>query len=220
MKRTSILLLLTALFALPAVSVYSQTRFELKRTKHDSRPKMLQIFGGFNGISDPSEKLQDQFENTIFTDWGGILVGLQGLMVLDTIGLPFWAGVEFNYQRMAKRYLAQIPGVYYKSDSTKVEFDERVFALGGQALFMITVIDRVHIQLGGGVQYLFSMNDVESEVVGLFQSIWIPTLTGAINMKLLRYDHGSIDINFRAMKGLGEYGSFQFQSALGFTFDF
>ena len=181
---------------------------------------MLQLFGGYNGMSDPSEKFQDQFENTIFTAWGGILVGIQGAMLIDTIGLPFWVGAEATYQRMGKRYLAQIPGVFYRSDSSKVEYDERVFAVGGQLYLMISVIERIHVQLGGGMQYLFGKTDVESEVMGLFQPAWVPTVMGALNLEMLRYEHGSIDANFRAMKGFGDYGSFQFQSALGFTFDF
>ena len=42
-------------------------------------------------MSTPDDKLQDRFENTNETNWGGFMAGATALVALDTIGIPIWA---------------------------------------------------------------------------------------------------------------------------------
>ena len=198
----------------------AQPKFQIKRTKRESTPIAIRLFGGYNGVSDPSEKFQDRFENTVETLWGGLLAGVQGSVLVDTIGRPIWAGLELSHSRIAKRRMARHVGVYYKSDSSEVDKNEVVSAYAINVMVTIDVIKRVSVQLGGGAQYLYGTADVVSDVAGLFETRWIPAVFGALSLTALHYEHGSIDFDFRAMKGFGEYGCFQFQSLLCFTFDF
>jgi hypothetical protein len=198
----------------------AQSKFQIKRTKRETTPISVRLIGGFNGISDPSEPFQDRFENTVETLWGGLFAGLQGSILVDTIGRPFWAGLELAHMSVAKRRMAKKVGVYYRSDSSEVDKNETVSAYGIQALLTVDVMRRVSVQIGGGAQYMYSNADVVSDVAGLFETRWVPTMVGALSLTALEYEHGSIDFDFRAMQGFGDYGCFQFQSLICFTFNF
>ena len=76
------------------------------------------------------------------------------------------------------------------------------------------------IQVAGGVQYLYPIEEVPTEVEGLFAAHFIPTASLGGRFIMLEYAHGSIDANVRIMKGFGDYGSIEVQSMLGFTFRF
>jgi len=211
--------LLLLLFCL-SLGAAAQPRYKLKRTKTESIPVTARLYGGYNGMSDPSDKLQDQFENTLSTSWGGIMIGLQSLIHIDTIGLPLWAGLDVNYSLVSRRFLLQIPTVSYVSDGSRVYADERLYGVAIHGLFAIDIFKPLQLQFGGGMQYLASSYDVDSEIEGTFEPVWVPCVVLSGVFSLLEYDHGSIEANLRAVKGFEENGSFHFQSILAFTFDF
>jgi hypothetical protein len=206
--------------SLSAYEMNAQARIQLKRTNKTSVPFSVMIFGGYNGIMDPSEKLQDMFEGTISTSWGGLLVGIAGLVTIDTLWKPLSAGAEFTYERMGQRYLAKRPEVRYPDEETQVESDEYLRSYGAQALIGYDIHERLQLILGAGFQHIYSVSDVEGKVTGLFAPVTIATAMAGANVGLLKYDHGSIDASFRCLKGFGEWGSIQFQSTLTFSFDF
>jgi hypothetical protein len=198
----------------------AQPKFQLKRTKRETQPVTVRLYGGYNGMSEIAEPFQDRFENTFETEWGGLLMGIQGSVLIDTIGRPFWLGADVSSFRLAKRRLSVRRDVFYKNDSSAVDAIEQVSGLGIHAVLSIDVVRRIGLQLGVGVQYMTGSANVLSEVVGLFESRWIPSVYIGITFTALKYEHGSIDFDFRGMKGIDGYGSFQFQSALVFTFNF
>ena len=198
----------------------AQPKFQLKRTKRETMPVTVRLYGGYNGMSEIAEPFQDRFENTIETEWGGLLMGLQGSVLIDTIGRPFWLGVDVSSFRLAKRRLIKREDVYYRNDSTAVDAIEQVNGLGFHMILTIDVVPRIGLQLGAGVQYLSGSADVVSDVVGLFEPRWIPSVFAVVTVTALKYEHGSIDFDFRGMQGIDGYGSFQFQSMLVFTFNF
>jgi hypothetical protein len=213
------LLVIALLLANPA---YGQGRFRLKRTKSEAFPLTIQLYGGYNGMSHPSEQLQKDFE-TVNNAWGGVMLGVKTRVMIDTILRPFWIGLDLYYHSTAKRSLAAKHldySVYYASDSSQVNAYEYLNTYGAHLYFAIDVYKRVFIEFGGGVQYLVSNADITSDVVGLYSPVWIPTVMGGISAPLLRYDHGSIDAYLRITKGFGTYGSVHFQSLLEFTFNF
>lgn len=207
-------------FLIGTTDVLAQKRLELRRTQRKSNPVMVQLYAGYNGMSNPADTLQNLFINRDYIEWSGLMLGVQTLIPVDTLGLPMWIGLDFYYHRMAKRFLRTITTVFYKSDSSRVYGEERLGGYGANLLIAFDIISRFQLQLGGGIQYLDSEVNVESEVVGLFESQWIPSVAGSINIELLKYEHGSIDANFRVAKSFGTFGSIHFQSLLGFTFDF
>jgi len=210
-----------SLGVLASAGLEAQTRFQLKRTKRESIPISVQLYGGYNGISDPAEILQDEFINQHDQSWGGVIIGLQCFVALDSVGLPFWIGGEIYFNRVASHNMRNFPGtIFYKSDRSPVDALETVFGYGGTLLIQIDLLRRFALQVGGGYVYLVGQSDVPSEVIGLFPSTWTPTVVAGINFEMLKYAHGSIDANLRAMQCFGIYNNFLFQSLLGFTFDF
>jgi hypothetical protein len=219
-RPPTILLFAASLMILSGVAAVAQPKLQLKRTKHDTFPLTIQLYGGYNGMSDPSEKLQDMFENTVQTSWGGLMMGARARTLLDTLVRPIWLGVDFHYHRSANRWLDKIPNVMFVSDSSRVRAEERLNTYGAQVFFGIDVVAGILLELGGGLQYYTGKTDIESPVLGLFQPVWVPVVMTAVNAPLLKYEHGSIDANFRFVKGFGDYGSFHIQSLLVFTFNF
>lgn len=207
------------LLLLPALAA-AQPRFQLRRTTQQSSPFMVRLFAGYNGVTEPSDALQDMIENTWNTSWGGLMLGLQGGVVVDTIGIPVLVGGEVYYHRMAKRYLGVVPGTFYTSDSSRVSLDEYIGGYGAQLLLILEPFPRTHIMFGAGLLYLNGSVETESEITGLFPDIWMGTVSASLAYALLKYDQGSIDAMFRLTKGFGTYGSLQFQSLLNFTFLF
>ena len=199
------------------------TEFKLKRTKKETVPVVITLLGGYNGVSNPSEKLQDMFENTNFTSWGGLMVALQFAVNIDSLpgGSPLWIGGEMYVKRIATRWLADVDDVYYPGEEdVLVEVLETLGAYGGGLFVALDPFDLFTLQLGAGIQYLRASIDSEAEIVGLFQPQLTPTATVGAFLPLFRYDHGNLSANFRAMWGFGEYGSFEFQSLFGFIFLF
>jgi hypothetical protein len=218
---------LPILFVIGLMSVATQSgtaqgTFRLKRSKSQSFPLTIQLYGGYNSMNHPAEKLQKDFE-TVNNSWGGVMLGLKARMRLDTILRPVWFGIDMYYHGTAKRYLPakySDSSVYYASDHSPVNAWEYLYTLGGNLFFAIDVYKRIFIEFGGGMQYMISKADVTSDVVGLYKPVWIPVLMAGITVPLLRYEHGSIDAHIRFTKGSGEYGSLHFQSLLQFTFNF
>ena len=217
--RHPVLLALLVAFCLPAISI-AQPKFQLKRTTREATPFMVRLYGGYNGMTEPSDALQDKIEGTIATSWGGLQVGLQLAVIIDTIGVPFWLGGEVSNQRIGKRHLAKRTDVFYSSDSTAVGKDEYIGGFGMQFLLFIDPFQRTQIILGCGALYFSGRVDSESDVTGLIPEIWMGTATAGISYAIFKYEHGSIDTYFRLTKGFGTFGSLHFQSLLCFTFAF
>lgn len=201
--------------------VSAQDGFRLKRTKKETVPITAAVLAGYNGLSTPADRIQDLFEHSNLTSLGGVAVGLQGMVELDTILTQIWVGAEVSYYRMAKRWLADDPEVYYPGEDIRVDAVETLWGLGANLIFAIGPVSRFTLIFGPGVQFHDGRIDKELRIEGrIYEDRVIPTALGSINFQLLRYDHGSIDANFRGLWGFGEYGSFQFQSMLGFAFHF
>jgi len=200
----------------------AQSTFRLKRTKKESVPINVQLLVGYNGMSDPAEIIQDIYEHSNLTILGGVAVGLQGMIAVDSILTTLWIGLEISYARMAQRWLLDDPNVHYIGEpDSRVDAVERLWGMGGNLLFAIGPISRVTLIFGPGMQYQDARVDKDLPMEGtLYEDRIIATALGSVNLQLLVYDHGSIDANFRGLWGFGEYGSFQFQSMLGFTFNF
>ncbi len=202
----------------------AQSSFRLKRTKKESIPINAQLLAGFNGMSTPADIIQDHFENSNLTSLGGVAVALQGMVELDTLLTPVWVGAEISYYRMAQRWLADDQEVNYLGETwaeNPVDAVERLWGMGGNLLLAVGPFARFTLMGGPGLQYQQPRIDKDLPIEGhLYEAQLIPTALANINFKLLIYDHGSIDMNFRGLWGFGEFGSFQFQSMLGFTFSF
>lgn len=218
--RAALPLLLLLALALPAMEAAAQPKFQLQRTKRVSTPVCVQLYGGYNGMSEPSDKLQDSYENTALTAWGGVMIGIKTRVAIDTLVLPIWGGLDLYYHRTVKRWLEDVRTVYYASDSSRVRADERLSSYGFHLYASIALFPTLYLEFGGGAQYLYARTDVDSEVHGLFQPVWVATGMAGLDITLLRYDHGGINGDFRLVKGFGEYGSLHFQSLLVFSFNF
>jgi hypothetical protein len=206
---------------LPSVS-HAQSPFRLKRTKKETVPINVTLLAGLNGISEPSEFYQDRFENTNLTTIGGFATGLQAMIELDTLLTQVWIGGEVTYSRMYKRALYDDPGVYYIGEPGKpVDAIESLWAIGANAFIAIGPVWKFMLLIGGGTQYHDAAVDKDLPITGtLTNDRFIPVGMAALNITLLEYDHGSIDAQFRGIKGIGDYGSVQLQSMLAFTFAF
>ncbi len=216
----SILILLLACLLVSDAAAQSKPRFQIKRTKRDSLPVRAQLYGGYNGMSHPSDKMQDMFEGSGMTSWSGVMLGMQVSVPIDTLFIPVWIGVDGHYQRLGKRNMRS-KGVVTKSDGLPIPSTiETAQSWGGSLLIGFDLFPRFTLLLGGGPSFYSSTHDAISEVIGDFQDVTVWTVTGAVNYSILRYEHGSIDTQFRAHQGFGEWGNFQVESLLGFTFNF
>lgn len=213
--------MLIAAAGLPSVS-QAQNPFRLKRTKKETVPINVTLLAGYNGISEPAEIYQDRFENTNLTAIGGFATGLQAMVEIDTLLTQLWIGGEVSYCRMYKRALYDDPGVYYTGEPGKpVDAIESLWAVGANAFVAIGPVWQFMLIVGGGTQYHDAVVDKDLPISGtLTRNRFIPVGMAALNIMLLEYDHGSIDAQFRGIKGIGDYGSVQFQSMLAFTFAF
>ncbi|MFZ1728881.1 MAG: hypothetical protein WBQ23_11665 [Bacteroidota bacterium] len=220
--RTSPLLLIAFIIALMLpTAMQAQSPFQLKRTKKESVAINVSLMAGNNGMSEPSEIYQGRFENTNLTANGGVAFGLQGMIELDTIIVRIWAGAEVGYYRMYKRALYDDPNVHYVGEDALVDAIESLWGIGGNVFVAFGPVAKLTLLLGGGLQYQDARIDSDLPIEGnLTEDRVIPAGLAAINVALLEYDHGSIDAQFRFLKGLGEYGSLHFQSMLAFTFNF
>lgn len=202
----------------------AQSSFRLKRTKKETVPINVQLLAGYNGLSTPADIIQDYYEGTNLTSLGGVAVALQGMVELDTLLTQVWLGAEISYYRMAQRWLADDQEVNYVGETwaeNPVDAVERLWGMGSNLLLAVGPFARFTLMGGPGLQYQQPRIDKELPIEGnLYEAQLIPTALANINFKLLIYDHGSIDANFRGLWSFGEYGSFQFQSMLGFTFNF
>jgi hypothetical protein len=222
LPRLSSSLLALILILLLAADAGAQTKpkFQIKRTKRDSMPVRAQLYGGYNGMSHPSEKMQDMFEGSGMTSWSGVMIGLQAMVPIDTLLIPIWVGIDAHYQRHGKRNMRS-KGVVTKSDGQPIPTTiETVNAWGGSLLIGFDLLPSLTLLGGGGPSFAMGSHDAISEVIGDFQDVMVWTVTGAINYAILRYDHGSIDTQFRVHKGFGDWGNVQIESLLGFTFNF
>jgi hypothetical protein len=214
-------LLLTAFLAgLYTTSAEAQGRFQLRRTKSEGIPINATILAGYNGMNNPADVIQDNFDHTVLSSNGGVMIGLQGVMRIDTTILPVWVGAEAYYHRVAKRWTLERPEIRFPDEEGRVDAVETMGAYGGHIIVMLGPVSSISLILGGGMQYLNATLDSDATVLGLFGSHWVPTALAGVNLNLLTYEHGSIDLQLRGMKGFQEYGSFQVQSLLGFTFAF
>jgi hypothetical protein len=219
---TSILILIAVILTLilPAAS-QAQSAFRLKRTKKESVPINVSLMAGYNGMSEPAEILQARFENTNLTSNGGVALGLQGMIEIDTILVRIWGGAEVSYYRMFKRALYDDPDVHYVGEDALVDAIETLWGIGVNGFVAFGPVAQLTLLLGGGLQYQDARIDSQLPIAGnLTEDRMIPVAFAAIIVNLLEYDHGSIDAQFRGLKGLGDYGSIHFQSMLAFTFNF
>ncbi|MBE0645909.1 MAG: hypothetical protein IH600_17645 [Bacteroidetes bacterium] len=225
MKRFSIessfiVIALVLSLALPD-AMYAQNSFRLKRTKKESIPINVALMAGYNGMSEPADILQDKFENTNLTSIGGLALGLQAMIELDTVLVRIWVGAEGGYYRMMKRALYDDPGVHYIGEEGPVEAIESLWGIGANAFVAFGPVAQMTLLLGGGMQYQDARLDKQLPIEGtLTEDRIIPVALAALNVMLLEYDHGSIDAQLRGLKGFGDYGNIQFQSMLAFTFNF
>jgi hypothetical protein len=223
MRKPKLICLYILFACLPAILVevaHAQPKVRLVRTNKQGNPIKVQLYAGYNGMSTPDDKLQDMFENTYMTIIGGIMVGVKTMYVLDTIGLPVWAGINAYYHRTLKRSLSDAHGVHYPDSPQYVNGIETMSSYGLEGLVAFGPYWRVTIEAGGGAQFLSSVVDHQTAIIGLFQPVWLPTAMAGVNYCLLAYEHGSIDANLRFLKTFGEYRNFQFQSLFCFTFIF
>jgi hypothetical protein len=219
------LFLLATLMFLTGLSPLAEAQsesFRLKRSKKETVPINVQLMAGYNGMSDPAEFYQDRFENTNLTAIGGFAVGLQGMIEIDTMFAPVWVGADVTYFRMYKRALYDDPNVHYVGEpDMRVDAIEALWGLGINGFVAFGPVARMTLLVGGGMQYHDAVIDKKLSLVGtLTEDRIIPAGMAALNIILLAYDHGSIDAQFRGIKGFGEYGSIHFQSMLAFTFSF
>lgn len=222
MKHSVPLLLVLVLLAC-SPTLHAQPKLKLQRTSGKGVPIILKLYGGYNGISDPSNALQDKFEGTFSTTWGGVVLGFQTLLRIDTVGFPLSAGLDLSYQRLVNRNLAKRTDVRYldgRDSTTEVKAEETLHAYMPLLVADFELIPRINIQVGGGFQYIYSRSNVDGLVSGLFSPTMVPVVFGSLCLKILAYDHGSINYDARFLKGFGEYGSFHTQSLLAFTFNF
>ncbi len=214
-------LIMLLFVGITADSLHAQSGFRLKRTKKESIPISAQVYAGYNGMSDPANKLQDLYEGSRLTSLGGLAVGVQAMIELDTLLTQVWLGADVSYYRMAKRWLADDPEVVYPGEDIRVDAVERLWGAGANLIVGIGPIWRFTIKGGPGFQYHIPSIDSELQIEGnIYESRFIPTALASFEFQLLTYDHGSIDTKFRGIWGFGDYGSFQFQSLIGFTFNF
>ncbi len=219
--RTNSLLFALIMTLILSAAAQGQNSFRLQRTKKESVPINVSLLAGYNGMSDPAEVYQDRFENTNLTSNGGVALGLQAMIELDTLLVPIWAGAELGYYRMFKRALYDDPDVHFVGEDTRVEAIETLWGIGANAIVAFGPVARVTLIIGGGLQYQDARTDTNLPIEGnLTEDRVVPVALAALVAKLLQYDHGSIDVQFRGLSGLGDYGSFHFQSMLGFTFNF
>ncbi len=217
--RISIMAIL-ALILLANVDAPAQGRFQLKRTKTVGIPINVSILAGYNGMTEPADPIQDAFDHTVLSSTGGLMLGVQGLIRLDTLVLPIWVGVDGYYNRIAKRWTKDKPEVHFPDEEGRVDAVETLAGYGGNLIFVFGPVARISIMLGGGVQYLDASIDTDAAVLGLFEAQIVPTVLAGTIIQLLVYEHGSIDLQLRGLKGFGKYNSVQLQSVLGFTFSF
>ncbi len=217
-SRISLFLLVFAAFLVTEAA--AQSRFQLRRTKKESVPVNATLYAGYNGMTEPTDIMQDMFDHTNETSWGGVLIGLQGMYRLDTSFVPIWAGLDVYYNRIGKRWTMDKESVRFPDEPGLVDAVERVHGYGVNAVLGIGPVARIQLLLGGGIQYLTAQLDPALDVLGLFEAQIVPTVLVGGNVQLLVYDHGSIDYTARVLKGFGDYGATQFQSTLGFTFSF
>lgn len=209
------------LSGLAAESLHAQSSFRLKRTKKETIPITAQVYAGYNGMSDPANTLQDFYEGSRLTSLGGLAVGVQAMIELDTLLTRVWLGADVSYYRMAKRWLADDPEVVYPGEDIRVDAVERLWGVGGHLIVGLGPIWRITIEGGPGFQYHDPRIDSDLRIEGnIYESRFVPTALLSFGFQLLSYDHGSIDAKFRSIWGFGDYGSYQLQSLLGFTFNF
>ena len=179
-------------------SLYAQSSFRLKRTKKESIPITAQVYAGYNGMSDPADKLQDIYEGSSLTSLGGLAVGVQAMIEIDTVLTRIWIGADVSYYRMAKRWLADDPEVVYPGEDIRVDAVERLWGAGANLIFGLGPIWRITIQGGPGFQYHDPRIDSDLQIEGnVYESKFIPTALLSFGFQLLKYDHGSIDAKFR-----------------------
>ncbi len=223
LPRLSSSLLALILILLLAADAGAQTKpkFQIKRTKRDSMPVRAQLYGGYNGMSNPSDKMQDMFEGNGLLTWSGVMMGVQAMVPIDTLLVPIWVGLDVHYQLHGKRDMKPM-NVRTKIDDKPLQNKvvETVSAWGGSLLIGIELLPSLTLLGGGGPSFVIGSHDAMSELTGDFQDVLVWTVTGAVNYSVLRYDHGSIDTQFRVHQGFGDWGNFQFESLLGFTFNF
>jgi hypothetical protein len=198
-----------------------ETKFGLKRTKKETIPMNFVLLGGYNGMTKPSDNLQDMFDHTNESSWSGYMLGFQALLRIDTLGvIPFWGGLEFSAARKGKRWLADKSSVSYPGETVPVQYTETLGYLGVDMLFVFGPWNKISIVLGGGSQFLNSKVDTDTQINGLVPEQWIPAAIAGMVYHFFTYEHGSIDANFRFSKTFGNYGSLEFQTLLGFSFNF
>ena len=108
-----------------------------------------------------------------------------------------------------------------RARGSDIPVGERLWGAGANLIFGLGPIWRITIQGGPGFQYHDPRIDSDLQIEGnIYESKFIPTALLSFGFQLLKYDHGSIDAKFRNIWGFGDYGSYQFQSMMGFTFNF
>jgi len=214
------LLFFFGMLALLGSTATAQGRFQLKRTKTEGIPINVSLLAGYNGMTEPADVIQDAFDHTVLSSNGGVMLGIQAAVRLDTLLLPIWVGVEGYYNRISKRWTKDKPEVYFPDEEGRVDAVETLGGYGGNIIVMVGPVARISLIVGCGVQYLDADIDTDATVLGTFGSHYVPTVLAGGVFQLLVYEHGSIDLQLRGLKGIGEYGSVQLQSVLGFTFNF
>jgi hypothetical protein len=218
--RLSHIVVISALALLICSDVAAQGRFQLRRTQVEGIPINVSIIAGYNGLNEVADLIQDAFDHTVLTTHGGVMLGLRGTIRIDTMFLPIWVGAESYYHRMSKRWTKDKPEVRWPDEEGRVDAVETMGAYGGNVLFVFGPVSGIAVVLGAGLQYLDSVIDIGEGPLGGFGSHYVGTAVAGLDFILLSYEHGSIDLQFRGMKGFGRYGSFHVQSLLGFTFSF
>lgn len=221
--KTHRILLFSLIFAAAFSGAAAQSRIPekyMKKEKLSLNPMSFSIHVGW-GFFPIGKEMRPLFDGTQNTTFGGPHFALQALFPLTFLWENLAVGTDFWYHRMAKRYLAWIPGVYYTSTKEGVYVDETVSGFGANGMADVVITPQLHLQIGGGLIYLSASKlDVSQEVTGLFPSVVEPTLYAAVGYSLARYEHGSVDVTIRAVREMGEYRNLLIQTDLGFAFRF
>lgn len=196
----------------------------VKKEKISLNPMTLSLQVGW-GFLPIAPEIRPVFQGTQNTTFGGPQLSVQALAPIPWIWDRLAIGVDGWYHRVAKRYLGQIDEVYYVgwkgTDKGYVQSDETVSGFGIIGVADVLIIPTIHLQLGGGGIYLKpSKVDVLQDVVGLTPITFDPAAIVAIVYSITRYEHGSIDVNVRALREFGKYNNLFVQTTIGFAFRF
>lgn len=215
----TLLLILTCL----ATASVAQTRIPKQYQKKDRssiNPMTISLQLGWGFLAGAPE-MRPVFSGTQNTTYGGPQLAFQVLTPMDFIWDHLTIGVDGWYHRIAKRYMGDVDPkkVYYTATKEYVPLDETVSGFGLNAIFDVLVAKWLHIQLGGGgvLLYPHPVNTTQ-EITGLTPRTLEPTAFAGLDLVLVSYERGSVDIYIKGIRQFGKYNNYYAHADLGFSF--